>query len=201
MAKAKKVSVNSLQKLIKENEGVITCGSGTNEVEIAYKRTLSLDESLKFVNNVISTVFGISEDKPEVQFFAPEYKEYMIRYCVLTMHGNCNMPKNVSSQYEILFGTNIYSKLLSVINTEQLALIKESIERKIDYILAIENSVKNSLDGALNEIKSLITGNQEILEKYSLSDVIQIMDTISNNEELTADSIVNAVLERHAESK
>lgn len=198
MAKTnKKVSVNKLQSLIEPNYGVIDIETENETFCVEFKRTLNLDEVIKFVDNVTSTVFGITEDNPEVQFYAPEYLDYMIRYCTLTMYANCSMPKNINSQYEILYGTEIYENIIREINGAQFIQIKDAIDRKISYILSSENSVKSSIDDIVKGIKSYFDNTQEEMGKYNLSDIIKFVDTVSNSEEFSSSNIVNAVLERH----
>lgn len=198
MAKTnKKVSVNKLQSLIEPNYGVIDIETGNETFCVEFKRTLNLDEVIKFVDNVTSTVFGITEDNLEVQFYAPEYLDYMIRYCTLTMYANCSMPKNINSQYEILYGTEIYENIIREINGAQFIQIKDAIDRKISYILSSENSVKSSIDDVIKGVKSYFNSTQETIGKYDLSEIMSFVNTVSNSKGFNADNVVNAVLQRN----
>ena len=111
--KIKKVSISQIDKVMKE----VYVPATTVEwhgVEIVVKKSLTLEDMLKFVSDVVKTC-----TEQEAGGYMPELKDFAIRLNVVEMYSNVKLPDNVNHKYFILVNSGIVETILENININQ----------------------------------------------------------------------------------
>ena len=178
VTKAKRVSVNTLERIAKEytNEEIVEW----NGVEVKIIRTLPLGGVLRFVDSVVRSCYF--EDTGE---YYPEIKEFAIRSNILDTYANFTMPSNAEKQYELVYCTGAVEMVLEYINTDQLHEITTAIDAKIAYYKDINTR------GAQRKLDEMITQLELMHEKIAaISEVTPeelrgIVDAIGSVDEAT----------------
>lgn len=126
MAKIKKVSINAMDKIIKETNNPVEVFEWQG-IEVTVTNTLSLTKMLEFVNNVVESCFTADEGR-----YMPEVKDFVIKSNVLEMYANFNLPSNLDHRYEIIYNTDVFEAVLDRINSTQFKEMLNAIEHKLD---------------------------------------------------------------------
>ena len=127
MAQKNKVSVATIEQVMKEQFGnaikkVEWCG-----VEIEYKEVLTMVEMKAFVDGVVDASFDNDGD------YMPEFTDWLIRTNMIQLYTNVRMPQNIEKQYDILYRTDLYEQIAGLVDQRQYAKIMEAIEHKLAY--------------------------------------------------------------------
>ena len=165
----KQISINQWEKLLDKQTATLTlveCDEESPVIEIKY--TLSMEEMVKFVHTVAYGCFVIAgppkEGAPAPKEFEPhegdivcmpEIKDFLARRQILTQYANFRMPKELSKQYELIFNTSVFHRVVQCINMEQMNDMLRSIDVTINNIQQSVQSVGRVLK---NGIGSLLTG-------------------------------------------
>ena len=128
MAKTKKISINALDKIMKENY-TPTETFDWYGVEVAVKKTLSFKEVLEFVDSVTKSCFS-SEDGA----YIPEVKDFAVKTCILEKYANFTLPNNVEHKYELIYQTNAIEEVLHRVNGQQFNEIMCAVNDKINHL-------------------------------------------------------------------
>lgn len=123
----KKISISTLDAIIKENYNN-TVTAEWYGVEVTIKKTLSLNEVLEFVNDVVMSCF---QDK---RGFMPEVVDFAIKSNILSRYANYSLPDKLEHRYEIIYFTDAVEFVRQYINDNQLDEITASIYKKINYL-------------------------------------------------------------------
>lgn len=152
MAKAKRISVNALEKVVKDTYAP-TVTFNWNDIEVTVKKNLSLREMLEFVNDVTKSCFTA-----DTSSYMPEIKDFAIKACVLEMYANFTMPRNVEAKYDLIYHTDAFESVLNHINMRQFGEICHSIDKKIENLaqanIEAVNKQMNELYNAFNNLQS-----------------------------------------------
>lgn len=128
MAKTKKISINAMDKIMKENytstETFDWCG-----IEVTVKKTLAFKEVLEFVDSVTKSCFSSVDGA-----YLPEVKDFAVKTCILEKYANFTLPNNIEHKYELIYQTNAIEEVLHRINARQFNEIMCAINDKINHI-------------------------------------------------------------------
>lgn len=123
----KKIPINSLDKIIKENYNNIIATVWC-DVDVTIKKTLAFKDMLEFVNDVVMSCFQENGN------FVPEVVDFAIKSNILSKYANFSLPDKLEHRYEIIYCTDAVKFVCQFINTEQLDEITASINKKISYL-------------------------------------------------------------------
>lgn len=84
---------------------------------------LPLSEVTQFVNSVMS---GCYNDKLDAMM--PEMKDFGFRVNAIMRYAHVDMPDDIDKQYEIVYNTDIFEKVISHVNAAQLRSIEDAID-------------------------------------------------------------------------
>ena len=169
MAKVKKISINALERVMKGNyEPTISiewCG-----LEITIKKTLSLTEVIKFVEDVAETCFA-----EETNDYIPEVRDFAIKSNVLEMYTNLSLPKSNDARYALIYQTDVFDEIIKYINTAQFDEMCDSINEKLKYrssnLLAKFNEQINDVLGSVEELGNNISNIFEGIDKETIANI------------------------------
>lgn len=127
-----RVSINKLEEYCKENNPDVTEQSftiGDETVTYTVKYRLSLDESLHFIEDVVSATIM----KPDCMT-VPLAQRYIMGKNILTYYANFTVPENDVAAYELVLGAGaIIGEILNSIDGTQYQMLVSSIRDRIDF--------------------------------------------------------------------
>ena len=150
MAQKNKVSVATIEQVMKEQFGndvkkVDWCG-----VEIEYKEVLTMVEMKAFVDGVVDASFDNDGD------YMPEFTDWLIRTNMIQLYTNVRMPQNIEKQYDILYRTDLYEQIAVLVDQRQYAKIIDAIEQKLEYRRNSDvTAMRVQLSGLIQQFESM----------------------------------------------
>ena len=190
MAKGeKRISISTLDQIMKEYYSN-TKNAEWNGVTFMVKVSLSLQEMLEFVNDVVGSCFQDDHG------FMPEIMDFAIRSNLVIRYSNFSLPDNLNHRYELLYNTDLVDCISEHINGEQLRDMINSARRKIDYLCAANVAdIQNNLSKLTGTFQNLQDGMEKVFSGISPEDVANIAHAIGSGE-LSEDKIVAAYLKQ-----
>lgn len=190
--KAKRVSINALEKAlfnVHEHEIVI---DGTDDVKMIVRDFLPLTDVLVFVREVAESVVDMEEG-----VYRPEMYDYMMRYCLMTIHANLTLPKDPEKAYDLMYNTPVIEQIKQIVgNTAQYKNIESMIENKIVHNLEIiERSVEKQMREYLNMMEQFTNSVTPLFEDMDADKVAQFFNRMSAEERIDERALVEAFRE------
>jgi hypothetical protein len=190
MAKSeKKISINALDKIIKENyNGMITaewCG-----IDVTIKKNLSFKDMLEFVNDVVDSCF---QDDGR---FMPEIVDFAVKSNILTKYANYSLPDKLDHRYEILYYTDAVGFVTQYINNEQLSEILASIHKKINYLCNTNViNIQKQIMELVSSFEDMQQKTSDIFMNVTPEDVSKVMGAFEDGK-LSEEKLVTAYLQK-----
>lgn len=169
MAKVKKISINALERVMKDDYEP-TISIEWHGLEITIKKTLSLTEVIKFVEDVAETCFAEGNND-----YIPEVRDFAIKSNVLEMYTNLSLPKSNDARYALIYQTDVFDEIIKYINTVQFDEMRDSINEKLKYrssnLLAKFNEQINDVLGSVEELGNNISNIFEGIDKETIANI------------------------------
>lgn len=188
--KEKKISITKWESLKVPNVVTVPL-DGVEDVEITIKRTLSLEETMQFIENVVSSVVDVEDGT-----YVPEITEFVKCSCILTMYANFTMPSNVEKQYDLIYGTDAVDQVLKHVNRRQFYEIEEAIEQRIKHGLhLIENTASASVNKMIQKIEEFSARSEEMFGNVNGGDMAGFIQNLSKLDGVNERELVRAVFD------
>lgn len=175
MSKSKRISVNTLEKIVKENYEPETT-IDWHGVELSVKKTLSFDEMMAFVDLCVNACF-----KPEDNAYMPEKRSFAIKNCLIGMYTNVSLPENLEKRYFLLHCSDLVQTVMQCIDERQFEEICDAISAKIEYRV---NANIEGVTRQMNELYAIVEnlGNQfeGVLSGVSNDDMKALVGAMAN---------------------
>lgn len=159
--------------------------------EIEITKTLSLQDMIGFVDNVVNSC--IYEDGT----YRPEIMEFAIRVNAVERYSSLHLPDIIEDKYDSVFRTDLFPFICEQINIEQLEDIKASVLRKISAILDINMRMESA---KIQEASSLIMQIADTLSSafggVNSEDVQAIMNAIGDSGVMDKEALVAEFLKQ-----
>lgn len=189
-----KIFITKIDKVLKEYDSVSTVDWHGNELVI--KRAIGLDDVVLFISNVVDACFADIDNG-----YSPEFKDFAIRYNIISMYTNLKLPDDMGHRYKILYLTDIIDVVMAKINMHQFNDIMRAIDDKIDAKIYTNNEMfELKINSAIEQIATLSQTIASLFEGVDEEDIKNMVNAISNgklDEEKLVDAIVNTKV--HAE--
>lgn len=197
MAKKKThISVRNFEKMMVDNN-CITNVDELPDVDICVNYTIPLVSALQFVEDVVSAC--IDTERGE---YIPEAKRFAIRKCVLTLYGDFTMPVDIEKQYELVYRTEAYHAVMSVLNMDQYMDIIEAIEDRIEHELAImENGMTEKLNDIARNLGEMTERSKEVFGNVDPEELGAFVESISSMGGVDEGKLVDAIMAARGKSK
>lgn len=135
-------------------------GDCFKDVIIQVRRTLPLEDAVRFVKDITMTC--IDDDNAE---YSPELFDFAMRLYVLMYYANIDLTKDVKKAYTILYDTSLFNQIVPWVNNEQLnALIKSAGERIEHWKSIISSSVAGKVSTIMHKMDEMMSGGAEMME-------------------------------------
>ena len=175
MAKTKRISINSFEKVMNESENIINFDwHGT---EITVKKVISLKEMLALVNYVVDTCF---DNKGE---YHPEVRTFAFNVAILERYANFTIPKNAENAYDLVYRTDAVNCVLSNIDDWQIEDIVTAIDQKIEYKLSINaDALYSQISELYNTLAGVIANMEETFTGVDITNFEKLATAISDGQ-------------------
>ena len=188
--KIKKISINALEKCVKEAAGEPIVTREWRGINVNIKVRLGLQEMMTFVDGVVKTCFTENDNQ-----YTPEVLDFAIRSSVLEMYANFTLPTNIEKQYELLYGCDMYGTILETIDRSQFDAMLRAIDEKIAHIAAsnIEAVTRqvNDVYASLNALEERLSAIFQGIDNDAITGLVGAMADGKFDEE----KLVHAYLE------
>lgn len=186
--KEKRVSVNTLEKLAKENfedqETVQWLG-----VDIVIKHTIPLRDALQFTKDIVDVTF--MDDGT----FVPEISDFAVKSGMVEYYSNLTLPENLEKKYELIYKTSVSDVIYEHINQRQLDEIVNAANRKIKYLCDSDViAMRARLNQMLAMFEDASNKMQDVFSGVSKDDMQKLVGAMGSGV-LDEDKIVSAYLE------
>lgn len=145
-----------------------------NGLEIFVVDTLSFQEAMTFVNNIVALGYDTSDGN-----FTPELKDFAIRKAIVEMYTNIELPSDVSECYKILYATDLVTVISDTINFNQMNTLILNAEEKIKYLS------KSNIEIVNRQVQALMDAVEQIGETYKDVDIEELKKFIDSVEEFS----------------
>lgn len=185
----KKVSINSLDKVIKENF-TNKANAEWHGLEVSIKHNLSFTEMLEFVNDVVMSCFQDNGD------FVPEVMDFAIKSNILSKYANFSLPDKLEHRYEIIYNSDAVDFVCQNINMQQLREITASIDRKISYLCNTNvMNIQKQMMELVSAFENMQQKTADMFANFTPDDLTKIMGALDENG-FSEEKVVRAYLEQ-----
>ncbi|NMA66659.1 MAG: hypothetical protein GX957_10545 [Clostridiaceae bacterium] len=164
-----------------------------NVYEIVVKKYVGLNDVLDIVYGVLSVVFAKDEDG-ETHYF-PGLLDYAKAAYIMEKFTNLKHDMGADRVFALMYGGDIYDRIISAINEAQLQHIDTAIQKAIDYELRViasfeRGQIAHAIE-KLDQATSAFTALTEHIQTVDSDKLASIFDNLSKIDETT---LVNAVI-------
>lgn len=188
--KVKRVPVNKLKLAMQPNVFTMPYGLKDDDFSFTVRRVLPLADVMQFVADVVSLCVDT-----ETGEYLPEVRAFAIRSCVLTMYGNFTLPDDPEKQYDLLYNTDVFERVLAQVDLTQYHEILRAIDEKIAHEVAMLQSVAVrqavELTSAMNKF---IQANEAMFGSINSDDMNALVKNLSTVGKLDEEKVAKAVL-------
>ena len=123
------------------------------------KKNLELKGAMGFVQNVVITC--IDDEKAD---YMPESFEFAVRLYTLYHYANIDLTKNANAAYTAIYCTDLYDRVLGVIDSSQHSCLISSASDRIDHWRKMmESSVATKVMELMMKIDGMVAGTNEVM--------------------------------------
>ena len=185
----KKISINSLDKIIKENYNNTTTAEWYG-VEVTIKKNLAFKDVLEFVNDVVMSCF---QDKGG---FVPEVVDFAIKSNILSRYANFSLPDKLEHRYEIIYCTDAVEFVRQHINAEQLNEITASINKKISYLCNTNiMNIQKQIMELVSSFETMQKKTTDMFANFTPDDMTKILSAFEDGK-FSEEKLVEAYLQK-----
>lgn len=193
--KMKRISINALEKAVKENTTFKTENVSWNGLEFQVKNQLDLTEMRVFVSSVARACFSAANAS-----YNPEMKDFAIRSIVIELYTNLNLPSNLDRLYNILYGSDLVFAVYEHIDRRQFDVMMHAIDERIDALVdANISTVNRQIDLLQNAMSELGEKFTDMFDGVEAGDIHKLLGAVAANGGFDEEKVVNAVLAAQSE--
>lgn len=188
---SKKFSINSLVDTIPEviKTDVKLVEECFKDVTLQVRRTLPLDDAMKFVNDISATCI----DEEEAAYM-PELFDFAVRMFILKYYANVDLTKDVKKAYQILYSTTLFEQVYANINTVQSTNLLIAAEKRIDHwknILA--STLAGKVTKMMHRLEDVMTGSDKMMEAIDSSEFKEAVKRLTESGILKEDEYQDSI--------
>jgi len=191
MAKSIKnrISINAVENVVKEYDNEVHFN--WYDIDVVVNRILPLNEVRAFIDDVVNACFD-----NETGRYLPEVKEYAIRVNTLSKYANFAMPANDEKQYDFVYKTDAYRRVVQEVDPAQYGSIIEAIEAKIDYLCDTNaKRLEMQFEDLLSSVVEIQDKLNNVFGGVSADDIGKLVGAIGDGV-INEEAIVKAVLNK-----
>lgn len=167
-----------------------------DDLEVSVKRTLSLDEYLNFVHQVVSYCFD-DEDNT----YRPESKDFALKEALVEFYSDVKLPSSIDKSYEIFYRTGLIQAILRVIDEGQYQEMVSAIDELIAHRVALlESSAETAARNMMRQMSEFVEKTEGIFGRVGGDDMAAAITNLAKISEVAGEDIVGAILSGEKQS-
>ena len=184
---AEKISFEKIEEIMNERFFVVDTMDWYG-VEVEVKSLIPFALASELVRRIADACFS---DDGE---YMPEVSDFALRLGVIEAYTNIELPDNVEEQNRLLYGTDLWEDIISLIYDAQFNMIVQSVNQRVSYRLdtnkaAFERGVNEVMDGLMQLGEQFNT----VMADVEPGDVKRMIEAIGENG-IDEEKIVKAVV-------
>ena len=188
----KKISINKMQNIIKENIEHETKTDFYGS-ELIVKRMICLDDMVGFVNSTVDACFGGENKK-----YIPDVKDFAIKSNIFEYYTNISLTDNMKERYEMVYDMwNLAGDtIMHIIDAEQYKSICDAIDKKIENIVDCDvDYIYSKVNEVVDVAGKIYKYFDEVFSGISKEDVEAMSNAVINSlGKIDEGKIVDAIL-------
>lgn len=150
-----------------------------------FKRRITFEESVKFANEVINTVF-VKEDDAGKERYVPEIYDYVFRLMIAKYYGGYTVTGDTDADYNTAMDIDIF-KLLSenIIDNSQFDGLENAVKEKI-----------NMKNNEINKANIIVTSQFDEIIPH----IVELIETINKKAAEINTSDINSFIKQFGDS-
>lgn len=149
------VSIEDIENTI-ESECKPVTGIDWRGLTIPIKSHLSVSDMMEFTSGVVQSCFAVSTGE-----YIPEVKDFAIRCAVLAYYVGVELPEDLESKCDLVYGSDIVDCVIRSINATQYYSMCTAIDKKID------NIAQSNIEALNKQMGEVVAGFEALEEKLS----------------------------------
>lgn len=191
-----KVSITKWEKMLSENVSEVPV-VGLDGVNMRVKHTLSLQEMMQFVEDVVSSCVD-----PEDGMFRPELRGFAIKYALVSYYTNFNTPSDMSKLYDLLYRTDVPKQILCFIDKEQYKEMLLGIDKRVSHtVRMLQSQAALEASNAVERMSAMVSQVESVFNGVDIDKVNQAMDGVYAIRNMNEENIARAVVDLHRENR
>lgn len=191
MAKKKiqRISINTMDDIMEryENTEVVQW----NGMDVTITNTISLEEMIAFVDNVVKSCFDQTTGA-----YMPEIKDFAIRCNVMERYANFTLPRRIERKYDMVMRSGAFEMILNHVNAAQFNDMMRAIDAKLQNIAeANTQMVFRKFDDVVASFENLQNKVGSMFEGVDSADIGKLVSAISENG-VSEEKVVKAYIEQ-----
>lgn len=193
----KRVSINKFEQALDGNNVITETLSGTEDVIIQIKQSITLPEMMLFVQEVVEAC--IDGESGE---YIPEAYDFAIRSAVLTHYANFAMPTSLDKRYWLVYNTQAFQQVINCINKCQFDDIIRAIDRKIKYMLNVMSSAAiTKIHEIIDKFNNIAEVSGKLFDDVSNDEIADFINGIAKLKDVKEEDIAKAIVDSKAGDK
>ena len=157
--------------------------------ELIIRRTVPYEIFSGIVQRAVEACFN--SDTGE---YLPENRDFAVRLCVIGAYTNVRMPENVEKQYRMLYGTDLYTRVIREIDDDQWDAMIDAISDGISVRNEANRVMfERGMQTVSDQIEQIGQNLQTIFNDVSTEDLRKFVDAIGANG-IDEEKLVQAVV-------
>lgn len=159
-------------------------------LDVVVRRRLSFVRMMGMVNNIVQSCFDINDGT-----YLPEVCDFVFRCAVIDSYTNIVLPDDNEDKYKIVYDTDICAVVATAIDDDQLRMISDSVEQKVDYLVEsttqhMRRDIEKAYE-ALEDILHKISGAFDWIDKDTMVSLVNALGESKFDEEKLIDAIIS----------
>ena len=142
-----------------------------DEITMEVKYRLNFKEAIDFAQSIVSICF----DENDIDYY-PEVFDAAVRISTLMIYAGVDAPKDINKAFNVVYGTDLFSRIMSMIDTEQFGILVEGAKRKIVFKRnLIESNAAVKVNDLLARIEDVTTRSEKVMENVNPDELVKSM--------------------------
>ena len=165
----------------------LTFQNGENKISVLVRPFLDLNTFASAVESAVSSCFD-EEGK-----YIPWMRDIALMHVVVSAYTNLELPGDLHELFDLLSYTNIFGKVLDVVDQFQFDMLKRAVERRVRNTLEeLNSSREQELDRALAMLNFITQKYNEIgvvFNEMMGDETIQLMEKLKEHANDVTDEV------------
>ena len=162
------------------SEAIVQFKGKNKTVDISVKNRLGFTDAMSFVNVIAKLCTGMGEDS-----YNPGMFDFAVRIATFVFYAGFDIPKSddksLKNAYEVMYGTDLFRKIMSEVNTEQFDIMIAAAKEKVHFTRdCLTSSMASKLYELVAKMDEVMNEGAQITQQLSSGEAVdQLRELLS----------------------